>query len=200
MLTSAASSNFESEEMRVFCFACHKCHGHPASDHQRRPPRNKPFSSAIRNCILKASAETGLTRAACALHRGHSPDLSSFGRCGSPCHTSKFGPQNRLKCRPSIMTHRVAENETSHSVSAVSPTGNRALVSTDLKPMAWSRATEHCVARPRENLRRFQSVVLHGTSPTFALQYRSTEQGRVEAVDWRGWSGPRPRIAQADVR
>jgi hypothetical protein len=51
---------------------------------------------------LRPRAESGLIRAACALHRGHSPDLSSFGRCGSPCHTSKFGPQNRLKCRPSI--------------------------------------------------------------------------------------------------
>ncbi|MDX6457437.1 MAG: hypothetical protein QOE55_1134 [Acidobacteriaceae bacterium] len=161
MLTSAASSNFESEEMPVFCFACHKCHGHPASDHQRRPPRNKPFSSAIRNCVLKASVETGLTRAACALHRGHSPDLSSFWPLRIAMPHLEIWATNRIKCRPSIMTHRVAENETSHSVSAVSPTGKpnpRKYRSEADWPGVETRNTAW--QGPREKLRHFHGYDL----------------------------------------
>jgi hypothetical protein len=142
-----------------------------------RPSRNNPFPSAIRNCILKASAETGLTRAACALHRAHSPDLS-FGRCGSPCHTSKFGPPNRLKCRPSIMTHPVAENETSHSVSAVSrtekPSPRKYRSEAD-----WPGVEPRNTARqgPREKLRRFHDVTCPKGASRLPVEAQRTGYG-----------------------
>ena len=75
---------------------------------------------------------------------------------GSPCHTSKFGPQNRLRCRSSIMTHRVEESETSHSISAVFPTGEpspRKYRSEADWPGVEPRNTAW--QRPPEKLRRF---------------------------------------------
>ena len=97
---------------------------------------------------------------------------------GSPCHTSKFGPQNRLRCRSSIMTHRVEESETSHSISAVFPTGEpspRKYRSEADWPGVEPRNTAW--QRPREKLRRFHEYDLPEGSSLFPVEAQRTGYG-----------------------